>query len=296
MSAKQPEPVPLDRDSRVLTLARAAFGQAIAQVLDHSSAAASGRDPEALHQLRVGLRRLRVLLRVFRSRLDEPTWRALEGELRSSFQLLGALREYDVLLAEVVEPLRARQRDPSFDALERALARERLRAARSVRERLRGPQFKALLKRLRALVRELEQAEGETPRARKWARKRLDKQLGVVLARRAAALGKDDDARHDLRKKLKRLRYTADVMRGVWPEKQVKRFAKQLGALQDALGGLTDVAFATTLLLRAKKRLGERAEPAFGRCLRRLERSAEKHRRALEPALEELVDARPFWA
>jgi len=69
---------------------------AIEQVAANAAGAAAGRDPEYLHQLRVGVRRLRSTLRAFRELLRRGRADAIEAPWRSMMRALGTARDWDV--------------------------------------------------------------------------------------------------------------------------------------------------------------------------------------------------------
>jgi CHAD domain-containing protein len=54
----------------------------------------------------------------------------------------------------------------------------------------------------------------------------------------------DDDARHRLRKQVKRLRYGVEFAQALWGAKKVGRYLRVLSALQERLGALNDVTVA----------------------------------------------------
>ena len=69
----------------------------MAQILSHDAGVRLGEDPEDVHQLRVGARRLRSDLSTFKSLLQEDlvrTWRDELGWLGTS---VGTVRDMDVL-------------------------------------------------------------------------------------------------------------------------------------------------------------------------------------------------------
>lgn len=79
-------------------------------------------DAEAIHQMRVALRRLRSAMSLFKIMLNDAQSEALRGELRWMQQMLGAARDGDVLLAEIVQPLdRLYQNLPGLEALKRVI-------------------------------------------------------------------------------------------------------------------------------------------------------------------------------
>ena len=56
--------------------------------------------------------------------------------------------------------------------------------------------------------------------------------------------GQDMEARHEVRIRIKKLRYAVDFLRGVYPGKQTSKYVKSLQSLQDQFGHLNDVAQA----------------------------------------------------
>jgi hypothetical protein len=102
-------------------------GEALRQALLGSLAEVAGRtrdtanDPsvEAVHQMRVALRRMRSLALVFRRRLDEAPAATVRAGLRDLAQACGEVRELDVLMAM----------GPAGPALDTALSEARHRAA-----------------------------------------------------------------------------------------------------------------------------------------------------------------------
>jgi len=69
---------------------------ALKQIGANAAGAAEGRNPECLHQLRVGLRRLRSTLRAFRPLLRRRKSAEFDRLLREILRALGAARDWDV--------------------------------------------------------------------------------------------------------------------------------------------------------------------------------------------------------
>jgi inorganic triphosphatase YgiF len=61
----------------------------------------------------------------------------------------------------------------------------------------------------------------------------------------------DDAARHRARKRLKRLRYTAEALSTLWPAKAWTAYAQRLRVAQDALGRFQDLTVAEVQLREA---------------------------------------------
>lgn len=236
----QPE-MPVDAALRLM--AAAALGQA----LPNAAALAGGVGaPEHLHQLRVGLRRLRSLLRVFAPDSDpdadaDPLARWNEA-LAPVFRHLGGARDRDVLNSTVL-PALAAAGGPDL-ALPDAVAQPDAGAV------LREPATVCLLLELLAY------AEGRAPvpaapgagdiasHARDRLR-RLDRRLKADAARFRDL---DVEQQHRLRRQIKRLRYGLDAAQSLWPANAVRRYADGLRPLQDALGLCNDLHVAWTTL------------------------------------------------
>jgi CHAD domain-containing protein len=61
------------------------------------------------------------------------------------------------------------------------------------------------------------------------------------------------EARHEVRKELKKLRYAVEFFQNLYAGKRLKRYLQRLEALQEDLGHLNDVATARSLTERLKK-------------------------------------------
>lgn len=289
--SRKAKKVEVARDARVRELAHAALASAIAQVRANQRAARADRDPEATHQLRVGVRRLRVVLRLFAEQADPATADKLQPELRWVFRRLGAVRDYDVL----IEGAAAQPPGPGSEALQQALGRARDKAAAAAVRALESERYGAMVRALRKMAVTLEATEQPSPRARKWLKKRLDKRLAAVLSRSGAIGGEDETALHELRKQLKKLRYTADLARGLWGEKRTARYLRRLSKLQDVLGPINDAAVGRGLLEAVAEQLEPEPARAAGKLADALDQRVERNLKSLPRAFAKLEQATPFW-
>src|SRR5258706_2748153 len=97
---------------------------ATTQIHANARGAALGRNHEYLHQLRVGIRRLRSTLRAFRKLVRGRRARQFDREFRSLLRSMGAVRDWDAFLLARLQPaLRAAAQK------QRAMARMSLRKA-----------------------------------------------------------------------------------------------------------------------------------------------------------------------
>lgn len=80
--------------------AHRAIGKHFRKATKHEEEVLVDLDPEALHQMRVGLRRLRTAIQVFGFATEMPK-AASEAKIRKFAQVLGAVRDLDVLNLEL---------------------------------------------------------------------------------------------------------------------------------------------------------------------------------------------------
>jgi inorganic triphosphatase YgiF len=88
------------------------------QILANLCPAASGREPEGVHQLRVALRRLHTAFYCLRRELDAPSLQALDSEAKRFARTLGLARNWDVFIdSTLAEIEKANLPDIEFSAL-----------------------------------------------------------------------------------------------------------------------------------------------------------------------------------
>jgi CHAD domain-containing protein len=92
-----------------------------------SRASRSGKDAEAIHDLRVAIRRLSRCLRVFAEFYPGDSWKKIRKELAELMQSAGRVRDRDVVLALLEEAGLGRR-----GAIAARLAVERKQAAREL--------------------------------------------------------------------------------------------------------------------------------------------------------------------
>lgn len=236
--------------------ARAIFSECLAQVTANLAVVSASDDPEGPHQLRVGLRRLRSAALVFGPALGGDRLRHIVKEAKWLSNEAGRVRDLDVALADILGPMRAEMsNEPGLESLEQELASHAQAARTSLRGLINGPRTWAFLLDL-----------GEYTAARGWldpadwdqtarlarpladtARKALDTRLARVMRRGRKIASLEIEARHDLRKELKKLRYMVEFFATIYPPKTVRPFVKRLKKLQDVFGDLQDVAMAEAL-------------------------------------------------
>ncbi len=229
----------------------------LAHLLSNQAAALDGGAPEALHQMRVALRRLRSALLVF--------GRVIEGDAEDDFmreakwltRAIGQARDYDVFVASTLATMAGdgatnAKPDKPMQALARLATKRRDEAWADARAAMAGPRTTRFILRL-ALYLEIRgwrthasssRLEAMEKPVTKFAADALDRRLKSVtkLARDIDTLDVSD--RHELRKRLKKLRYTASFFTGLYAADRTKSYLRRLVDLQNVFGSLNDLETA----------------------------------------------------
>jgi len=192
-----------------------------------------GHQPEHVHQARVALRRLRSAIRLF----EYAPLFGLDAKAQALARALGECRKRDVLV-ESVAPQLSKAGAPTTEMA----ALSPVSDARSV---ARQRDSQALL--LELIKRELE-LDLALPSATEAAAPQLIARLSDWHrkvrreARQFEAL--DDERRHQLRRRMKRLRYGTEFCRSLCSDKRYRRLLGSLSLAQEALGRYNDLVEA----------------------------------------------------
>ena len=207
-----------------------------------------GTDPEYLHQLRVGLRRMRSALRIFRGLGEREAFDALSARFKALMPELGAERDWDVLCAQLAAA-QGRSDPHRVRLLRRARARQSAARSRARALVASAPFQLSLLGALRWMHETPWRAgPDEEPRLVRYATHVLTR-LERKLSRQGEAMEWSDAAqRHRLRIRVKRLRYACEPFVELFGRHAMRRTLERLEALQDILGELNDIAVGRRLL------------------------------------------------
>lgn len=209
-------------------------------------------DDAVIHKTRVATRRLRSALRVFPPLLDPARAHALDEELRWYAELLGAVRDGQVLEARLDGALTHLSPElvlgPVQQRIDDHLEAKRAADWERLQEELSESRYLRLLGELAAWG----DAPPFTGRAARPARQlvRLAGKANRTVARhlRAANRSGDVDLLHRARKAAKRARYAAEAVVPVAGERAVRE-ADRYRKLQDLLGEHQDSVVSAELLL-----------------------------------------------
>jgi CHAD domain-containing protein len=246
------EPIEVRVDATLATLVTAGLTGGTRRFVEHESTIRGDADPEGVHQARVGIRRVRSLFRAFEGVLD-PAWTAsFDDELSRVADVLGVVRDADVLGAHLVScvgQLEVGDQEAGASLLTRA-AQERARAMKVLVGELDSTRYHDLVVRLTAEVGEPHLRHGADRRARKAAPDIVGRPW-KKLQREVDGLP-DDPAPADLHRvriRAKRVRYAAAAFVPVLGT-SAKQLTKPVARLQGTLGDLNDHALAEQWLRR----------------------------------------------
>jgi inorganic triphosphatase YgiF len=216
-------------------------------------------DPEAVHQMRVALRRLRACLSSFRKELPGETVEPVRESLRAMLDVLGPARDWEVFVADRLGSAKLLAgHDPRFASVVSIAEKERSKAWTQVRKLLASREYSRTILRLTGWIacrrwreemnrKELRRFRGPVG---KMAVKSFDKGHRSLCCAGAHLAFGDDASWHELRIAIKRQRYSLDSFRSCFPAKATSRYVAGLESLQDALGGLQDLATGKELLAK----------------------------------------------
>ena len=248
--AARPRPVHASHDSiadaqDAREAARRIAAACLAQAQANESGVLESADIEFVHQLRVALRRLRSALRLFREALPPGEDAAFAEDLRWAAGALGRCRDWDVFVSETLPSLVQAYGDAQAGRaiLARARARQR-EARRAAREAVLSPRYGLAMIRLARWVSAPPGAADGAEPLKEFASGRLRKGARRVEEGAAAIATLDAAARHRLRIQVKRQRYAVEFLGSLFKSQPVRRHARALARVQDALGLANDCANA----------------------------------------------------
>lgn len=288
---------------------RAIARDCVRQLIANVPATSKG-DAEGLHQMRVGLRRLRAAISAFSEMLQNSETEQIKSNLKWLGQCLGGARDLDTLLDSL-------QHGPAKKSIPQSI-RQRFEQRRrhtyaDLRQVLSSARFRGLLLDILAWI-----------ECGNWSRTPANS-MALLRVRPAAAhaaseLGRrhkklvkqlsglkhvDPEERHHLRIRAKRLRYAveffADLFAGRKNSHHRDRLLSALKDLQSALGDLNDLIswdhlVAETLKPKTGRSTDGQMSPATVVALYRPD-GGESSRlmRLATQAAHRIEEAKPFW-
>ena len=226
----------------------------------------SSDEPEVVHQARVGWRRFRSAVRLFKPVFaggELPSWQALHTLL----SFLGELRDLDVARIDTLPPLADAYTagDDLRTAVWRSMIQALTHAAQLQRKAIRyalqepavGVSLLAITRWLAgegalSMMNEARLKQDET--LRRWARRRtlrLHKQFKLVLKDAKTANAADEaNLQHRARILSKQMRYSIETLDSLLPKKRAQHWLDQATSMQTRIGATRDLVQAVTLVAR----------------------------------------------
>ncbi|OSQ38555.1 CYTH and CHAD domain-containing protein [Thalassospira mesophila] len=304
------DPVGLQADMSAEEAFRAVIAQGLSMILGNEVCVRQDLHLEGCHQMRVGMRRLRVAFSLFRHNLPAGEAVLIRRLLKSCTKGLDALRDWDVFLGETLPAIEQRFPDKAETGehgpnaeLRKSAEGQRALAFKAAIAMLESSDYQQLclllgawssysrwasgasaaqMRAMSAPIGEL--AEPLLERARKRMAKRGNKvgELGIA-------------GLHAWRLDVKQMRYACDFFYEIYGGKAVKKFRSSLAELQDILGQLNDAAVAETRLSILQSALSKQGLIGVGRIAGWYGARADYRLQGIASAWKEFDKQKPFW-
>jgi len=234
--------------------------------------------------------------------------------------VLAPARELDVFLAEVMLPLRREYREEKgLQSLYRSYSAQRARAYERARQAANSVRFRSLMLELAAWIETGPWTMNHNEPTRLARARPIEAFAVEELTRRRKKVKKvgghlaelDPQARHELRIRVKKLRYAAEFFSKLFPGKKRRKreVLSSLKKLQDALGDVNDVAVQAGLkgemvggakvATKGRKRAAQNSQQrafAAGLIIGHQKARLESLLQSAGDAFDDFKDAKPFWA
>jgi triphosphatase len=215
------------------------------QVLPNASEIAAGStDSEHIHQLRVGIRRLRSALRELKTLSPgiDSDW---DGHLTKVFRVLGEHRDQNFCIATLQPQLEAAGGPPVL------MDTNTLQSAPG--PAVRSPAFQDVLFELLAFAHRTDSDSLTAIEAKPLVLSRLGKLHRKLLKDGKHFLSLDVARQHRVRKQLKRLRYLAELCAPLFSVSRLERFLDRVKPAQQSLGLYNDELMALETYVKLSK-------------------------------------------
>lgn len=215
---------------------RAVIHNCMIQILPNVSAIAAGsKDGNHVHQLRVGIRRLRTALKFFgdfSSQLN-PEWVPI---LKQTFSLLGEYRDHELLQLRT-QPMLETKGGPYVDWTEHCDSIK----VKPI-DAIRAADFQIALLELIEYI--MSPARKDKPQTKGTTKQQITHILDSLFTKIKKSSSQFDsldiEAQHEVRKRLKSLRYISEFVSPLYKKKKAKAFLKYLEPAQEVLGDYND--------------------------------------------------------
>ena len=309
LSGKPPEPVrstfpALAPDMPAEEAISVLFRSCFSQFLGNLPVLERGDPIEAVHQMRVAMRRLRSAFGLVYRLSPSPEFDALQTELKRIGTLLGQARDWDVFVQTIREgPLPGFADAPGFDKFIR-VAQSKAEAAHGAVTQLANDRtvarFALRLDRFVALHGWRGDAQRDRPNwlsepVVDFAIKSLDRLRRRLLRRGKGLRSQSPEERHALRIAAKHMRYAVEFFGSLFHPHSAERYIEKAQALLDLLGQRNDETIALGLIKKLDFAREAQLSYAVGFASGWCARSGGGDEPTLRKRWQSLRKAEPFW-
>lgn len=254
------------------------------------------QDAEYLHQVRVGVRRLRAALSVYRDVMPPEKRRIIGRALRGFEHRLGPVRDWDVFVGKLDRGeyiIGGRPQD--FSELIELSKSRRLEAHDRLAKTINVTELRKLLCAAKHLAVSRRGAPPLRMPIQDFAIQVLERRDRTArrLGRRIRSL--DATELHRLRICVKKLRYASEFFGGLWRKAATKPYMELLKQLQDELGEIQDAVSAEHLIAEVRKEHRDGVDHAARLAQKRIEGSRQHARRRINHCWRRFKAAPRFW-
>ena len=306
-SAVYAAPATLDGISMTVESVLQSIGRSCIGHLRGNEPAALSGQAEGVHQIRVAVRRLRAVLSAVKPMIPAGHYNWAQGQLKWLAGELGPARNWDVFVANLLEPSeKILSAATDLNRLAQAAELRRQAAYARAKEAIESPRYTTMMLKFAQWF----EAQG-------WHDQPISKEAALLFAtigevapglierrwrqarKRSRHFGKlAPEQRHELRIALKKLRYTIEFLRDLFGKDEVKALEKRLKPLQEDLGHMNDLRTAHDLVSDISGQVAEGGNEVIhggGIVLGWYNRGLSDRESKLRKDVRRLRRARPFW-
>ncbi len=241
----------LEKHDKLSTVMQSLIWSVLQHLQRNVRGAMASEDAEYLHQMRVALRRLRVLLRVVENVCEDEKLSRFRAEFAELGVVLGKIREWDVFMAETLRAMHENlPADAGLQSLMTASDQQRDACYRLLNNDVQAREMQRLMLRFSIWM--------SSPYWQQFAQVELQARnfSSSCLTRLARRFERSAENLHDLdvvklhamRIQAKKLRYCADFFATLYGKQKFRIYMAALSKAQDRLGQIHDDAVAQHLL------------------------------------------------
>lgn len=225
-------------------------------------------DPEHLHDFRVSIRRTRAALKHLRKAFPPARIKPLAREFADLAQNSSPLRDFDVMIANLKQQQHELpdEHRSEMTPIFRLLRAERTEARRRLLNWLSSQRYGQLIEQWEEMLvgGELKSAlaPGSPHPLEQIAAEGISELFHLTLAQgKSISPTTESTLLHELRKTLKKLRYTLELFEPLYKKGKIKKILKSLKGLQEGLGELQDADVQMESLRWVRAQIDHKTHP-----------------------------------